>query len=110
MSNAYIKRKGCHVSGGALTNYNNYVLPTLQKLGVCTLHHGHNVQCRGFSTHTHALITITIIAISLFMITVEPPNKGHFGSRAFVLFSEVVLWWEVRANMRFIAPSRPNNT
>ena len=36
--------------------------------------------------------------------TVEPPNKGHFGSRAFVLFSEVVLWWEVRANMQFIAP------
>ena len=41
-------------------------------------------------------------------LTVEPPNKGHFGSRAFVLFSEVVLWWEVRANMQFIAPSRPN--
>jgi len=40
--------------------------------------------------------------------TVEPPNKGHFGSRAFVLFSEVVLWWEVRTNMQFIAPSRPN--
>ena len=28
--------------------------------------------------------------------TVEPPNKGHFGNRAFVLFSEAVLWWEVR--------------
>ena len=40
--------------------------------------------------------------------TVEPPNKGQFGSRAFVLYSEVVLWWEVRANMQFIAPSRPN--
>jgi len=40
--------------------------------------------------------------------TVEPVNKGHFGSRAFVLFSEVVLWWEVRANMQFITPSRPN--
>ena len=40
--------------------------------------------------------------------TVEPLNKGHFGSRTFVLFSEVVLWWEVRANMQFIAPSRPN--
>jgi len=39
---------------------------------------------------------------------VEPPNKGQFGSRAFVLFSEVVLWWEVRANMQFIAPSTPN--
>ena len=34
--------------------------------------------------------------------TVEPPNKGHFGSRSFVLFSEVVLWWEVRANRSFI--------
>ena len=40
--------------------------------------------------------------------TVEPPNKGHFGSGTFVLFSEVVLWWEVRANMQLIAPSRPN--
>ena len=30
------------------------------------------------------------------LYTVEPPNKGHFGSRAFVLYSEVVLWWEVR--------------
>jgi len=39
---------------------------------------------------------------------VEPPNKGHFGSRAFVLFSEVVLWLEVQANMQFIVPSRPN--
>ena len=39
---------------------------------------------------------------------VEPSNKGHLGSRAFVLFSEVVLWWEVGANMQFIAPSRPN--
>jgi len=40
---------------------------------------------------------------------VEPLNKGHFGSRTFVLFSEVVLSyrWEVRANMQFIAPSRP---
>jgi len=27
--------------------------------------------------------------------TVEPLNKGHFGSRAFVLFWEVVLVWEV---------------
>ena len=43
-----------------------------------------------------------------YLYTVEPPNKGHFGSKAFVLFSEVVLWWEVRANMQFIAPSRPN--
>ena len=40
----------------------------------------------------------------LIQYTVEPPNKGHFGSRAFVLFSEVVLWWQVRANMQLIAP------
>ncbi len=33
--------------------------------------------------------------------TVEPPNKGHFGSRAFVLFSKVVLWWEVHSNFYF---------
>ena len=28
--------------------------------------------------------------------TVEPPNKGHFGSGDFVLNIEAVLWWEVR--------------
>ena len=27
--------------------------------------------------------------------TVEPPNKGHFGSGDFVLYLEAVLWWEV---------------
>ncbi len=31
-----------------------------------------------------------------------PPNKGHFWSRAFVLFSEVFLWWEIHS---FIAIS-----
>jgi len=46
--------------------------------------------------------------IHVYRYTVEPPNKGHFGSTALVLFSEVVLWWEVRAKMQFIAPSRPN--
>ena len=30
--------------------------------------------------------------------TVEPPNKGQFRSRALVLFSEVVLWWENHSN------------
>jgi len=40
---------------------------------------------------------------------VEPPNKGHFGSRAFVLFfGGCPFWWEVRANMQFIAHSRSN--
>ena len=34
--------------------------------------------------------------------TVEPLNKGHFGSRGFVLFSEVVLWWEVQSIRSFI--------
>ena len=29
-------------------------------------------------------------------ITVEPLNKGHFGSASFVLYLEAVLWWEVR--------------
>ena len=28
--------------------------------------------------------------------TAEPLNKGHVGSRAFVLYPEAVLWWEVR--------------
>ena len=30
------------------------------------------------------------------MGTMEPPNKGHFGSGDFVLSLEAVLWWEVR--------------
>ena len=34
---------------------------------------------------------MTLIEIT----TVEHLNKGHFGSVAFVLYSEVVLWWEV---------------
>ena len=40
--------------------------------------------------------------------TLEPPNKGHFGSRVFVLFLEVVLWWEVRANMQIYNPLKAN--
>ena len=32
----------------------------------------------------------TYIQLLINISTVEPPNKGHFGSRAFVLFSEVV--------------------
>ena len=32
--------------------------------------------------------------------TVEPPNKGHFGSASFVLYSEAVLWWEVQNHYR----------
>ena len=35
----------------------------------------------------------------------EPPNKGHFRSGAFVLYSEVVLWWEVRIKLLFLAAS-----
>ena len=31
-----------------------------------------------------------------YLATVEPPNKGHFGSMVFVLYWEAVLWWEVR--------------
>jgi len=57
---------------------------------------------------TPRLHKFDVICTSYITNTVEPPNKGHFGSKAFVLFSEVVLWWEVRANMQFIAPSRPN--
>ena len=37
-----------------------------------------------------------------YIYTVEPLNKGHFGSRDFVLFSEVVLWWEVQSIRSFI--------
>ncbi len=35
-------------------------------------------------------------AVMLHTCTVEPPNKGHFGSRHFVLYREAVLWWEVK--------------
>ncbi len=31
-----------------------------------------------------------------YVSTVEPPNKGHFGSRHFVLYRETVLWWEFK--------------
>jgi len=51
-----------------------------------------------------SLVAVLQVLVWCLEGTVEPPNKGHFGSRAFVLFSEVVPWWEVRANMRFIAP------
>ena len=34
--------------------------------------------------------------------------KDTFGAEFFVLFSEVVLWWEVQASIQFLAPSRPN--
>ena len=36
------------------------------------------------------------------MYTAEPRNKGHFGSTAFVLYSEAVLWWEVRITIESI--------
>jgi len=62
--------------------------------------------------HTYIICIVTlslsIQQLAFFYLkrcsTVEPLNKGHFGSRAFALFSEVVLWWEVRANMHLIAP------
>ena len=37
------------------------------------------------------------------MYTVKPPNKGHFGSKASVLYTEVVFWWEVRLSLLFLA-------
>ena len=48
------------------------------------------------------LHTIVNYAIIMPTYTVEPLNKGHFGSRGFVLFSEVVLWWEVQSIRSFI--------
>ena len=54
--------------------------------------------------HQLSMSYITSKHFCNYISTVETPNKGHFGSTAFVLFSEVVLWWEVRANMQFIAP------
>jgi len=37
--------------------------------------------------------------------TVEPPNRGHFGTAAFVLSSEVVLFSEVVYYLPCILPS-----
>ncbi len=34
--------------------------------------------------------------------TLEPPNKGHFGSRHFVLYREAVLWWEVKKSIQVV--------
>ena len=58
----------------------------------------------------HAYILYSIVSyiddrLPTLTITVEPPNKGHFGSGAFVLYSEVVLWWEVQINLLFLATS-----
>ena len=37
--------------------------------------------------------------------TVESPNKGHFGSGASVLYSEIVLWWKVQLHLLILATS-----
>ena len=42
------------------------------------------------------------IVVPYHPITVKPPNKGHFGIWASVLYSEVVLWWEVQHILLFI--------
>ena len=33
---------------------------------------------------------------SIYVYTVKPLNKGHFGGVTFVLYWEAVLWWEVQ--------------
>ena len=64
----------------------------------------HPVFCCSAIPTSHIFGAFIACSINFLLNTVEPPNKGHCGSRAFVLFSEVVLWWEVQANMQFIAP------
>jgi len=50
------------------------------------------------TTCSHSL-TITAL---LYFITVEPPNKGHFGNGSFVLSSEVVPISEVHHILIYI--------
>ena len=50
-----------------------------------------------------ALVIMRQASSCMIIYTVEPPNKGHFGSGAFVLYSEAVLWWEVQINLLFLA-------
>ena len=64
----------------------------------CIRHYGKWLKVEGFlhnwEVGPQSWVTIIRIyrlntfLISSWVFTVEPPNKGHFGSRAFVLFSE----------------------
>ena len=55
----------------------------------------------GYETYLPLSLIVLRFALLLspelfhFIITVEPPNRGHFGTVAFVLSSEVVLFSEV---------------
>ena len=40
-------------------------------------------------------LIVTSLSCSIIVYTVEPPNRGHFGTAIFVLSSEVVLFSEV---------------
>jgi len=42
---------------------------------------------------------VILQCVTMGYYTVEPPNKGHFRSRAFVLFLEVVLWFKPMCNL-----------
>ena len=46
--------------------------------------------------------TLQTIVMHMLDYTVEPPNKGHFGSGPFVLYSEVVPWSETSMFCVFI--------
>ncbi len=50
------------------------------------------VLCLVQLSHPHVPTTLLVKVLYLHTVqySVEPPNKGHFGSRAFVLFSEVL--------------------
>jgi zinc transporter 2 len=39
---------------------------------------------------------LAISGLLMLTITVEPPNKGHFGTKCFVLCIEVVLFWRFK--------------
>ena len=43
----------------------------------------------------YCTLILRMTDVSQLYITVEPPNRGHFGTAAFVLSSEVVLFSEV---------------
>ena len=49
-------------------------------------------------------IVVVVVVVVIMIITVESPNRGHFGTAAFVLSSEVVLFSEVVKYLFCIPP------
>ena len=78
-------------------------LHRISKLSTLCPHYSRSLSAP-FPQHLHNLSALFSQYFRI-VTTVEPPNKGHFGSGAFVLCVEIVLWWKVRLNLQFLATS-----